>query len=197
MKVQLYFLLGTSLSFLPTLSLAQCVETTNCETLGYTETSCDGGKGVKCPFGNKWACLSKDTCEASGFKYTCSGSGYAGANGDSCGGKYKKCNCAGGYIWDSNQGCVVDACAGYQYCEHGCRGSDTCGGKCKSCLTYQCDYYFNCECTPAGWNYWLTCDWWCDSDEICYKDFGTFGEESTCLSALKTAQSQTYRCEYR
>ncbi len=39
-----YLLLGTCLSFIPILSYAQCVETTNCETLGYTETTCNGGK---------------------------------------------------------------------------------------------------------------------------------------------------------
>ncbi len=57
MKIK-FLLLGTSLSFLPTLTFAQCVATQDCATLGYTETSCNGGKGVKCPFGNKWACLS-------------------------------------------------------------------------------------------------------------------------------------------
>ncbi len=45
MKIK-FLLLGTSLSFIPILSYAQCVETTNCETLGYTETTCNGGKGV-------------------------------------------------------------------------------------------------------------------------------------------------------
>ena len=191
MKIK-FLLLGTSLSFLPTLSLAQCVETTNCETLGYTETSCNGGKGVKCPFGNKWACLSKDTCEASGFKYTCSGSGYAGANGDSCGGKYKKCTCAGGYIWDSNKGCITDACAGYQYCEHGCRGNDTCGGRCKTCKTYQCDpLYDDCDC------YFGTLR--------CYHDetFGSvtivaeFSDNDTCLKAIGPTLQQKTNCGYR
>ena len=74
MKIK-FLLLGTSLSFIPILSYAQCVETTNCETLGYTETSCNGGKGVKCPFGNKWACLGvneevcmKIACEKLDFK---------------------------------------------------------------------------------------------------------------------------------
>ncbi len=35
--------------------LAQCVATQDCESLGYTETSCQNG-GIKCPFGDKWAC---------------------------------------------------------------------------------------------------------------------------------------------
>ena len=38
---------------------AQCLGTQDCATLGYTQTSCPNG-GVKCPFGNKWACSSED-----------------------------------------------------------------------------------------------------------------------------------------
>ena len=34
---------------------AQCVATTDCASLGYTETSCPNG-GIKCPFGNTWSC---------------------------------------------------------------------------------------------------------------------------------------------
>ncbi len=101
-----FLLLGTSLSFIPTLSSAQCVATQDCATLGYTETSCNGGKGVKCPFGNKWACLgvNEEECEKSfcnkyGFTLTCTGTGYAGGAGSACGGKYTQCSCASGYEW--------------------------------------------------------------------------------------------------
>ena len=41
--------------------LAQCVATQDCATLGYTETSCENG-GIKCPFGNTWACKS-ESCD--------------------------------------------------------------------------------------------------------------------------------------
>ena len=34
---------------------AQCVATTDCASLGYTEASCPNG-GIKCPFGNTWSC---------------------------------------------------------------------------------------------------------------------------------------------
>ena len=101
-----FLLIGTSLSFLPTLSYAQCVATQDCATLGYTETSCNGGKGVKCPFGNKWACLGVNEeeckqkfCDEYGFTLTCTGTGYAGGAGSACGGKYTSCNCASGYEW--------------------------------------------------------------------------------------------------
>ena len=129
MNTKLFLLLGTSLSLIPTLTFAQCVATQDCETLGYTETSCNGGKGVKCPFGNKWACLptKESICKEEGFtlacnetgqtggdscnglykqcscdssyQFTCSGTGYSGGSGTSCGGKYTACTCASGYEW--------------------------------------------------------------------------------------------------
>ena len=124
-----FLLLGTSLSLIPTLTFAQCVATQDCEILGYTETSCNGGKGVKCPFGNWWACLptKESICKEEGFtltcneagqvggdscnglykqcscdssyQYTCSGTGYSGGSGSACGGKYAACTCASGYEW--------------------------------------------------------------------------------------------------
>ncbi len=135
-NTKLFLLLGTSLSFIPTLVSAQCVATQDCETLGYTETTCNGGKGVKCPFGNKWACLEECSdcaklgftyeCKGTGekgvgqscngkyqgcscdstYQYTCTGTGYAGGAGSACGGKYAQCKCAGGYAWRNN-GCFV------------------------------------------------------------------------------------------
>ena len=102
-----FLLIGTSLSFIPNLTFAQCVATQDCETLGYTETSCNGGKGVKCPFGNKWACIQSDSeceqqfCDKYGFKYTCSGTGYAGGGGELCNNKYAFCTCASGYYWEN------------------------------------------------------------------------------------------------
>ena len=41
---------------------AQCVATQDCASLGYTETSCENG-GIKCPFGDKWACKSDGTTD--------------------------------------------------------------------------------------------------------------------------------------
>ena len=40
---------------------AQCVTTQDCASLGYTENSCENG-GIKCPFGNAWACKS-ESCD--------------------------------------------------------------------------------------------------------------------------------------
>ena len=111
-----FLLIGTSLSLIPTITFAQCVATQDCETLGYTETSCNGGKGVKCPFGNKWACFKSDSeceqqfCDKYGFKYTCTGTGYAGGGGENCNGKYSYCNCTSPYTW-----------SGYEWKDGSCR----------------------------------------------------------------------------
>ena len=103
-----FLLIGTSLSLIPLTVNAQCVATQDCATLGYTETSCNGGKGVKCPFGNKWACfqtketirkeIEKEICSELGFILECKGTEYAGGASKACGGLYNQCTCASGYI---------------------------------------------------------------------------------------------------
>ncbi len=112
-----FLLLGTSLSFIPLTINAQCVAMQDCATLGYTETSCNGGKGVKCPFGNKWACLGaneeeclKIACEKLDFKYDCTGDGYTGGAGKNCSGKYAQCNCASGYEWKDSKCMPINKC---------------------------------------------------------------------------------------
>ena len=121
-----FLLIGTSLSLIPSLTFAQCVATQDCETLGYTETSCNGGKGVKCPFGNKWACLTSEeeclnlACDKLGFTYTCTGTGEKGVGND-CNGKYQSCTCDSSYKY---------TCSGTGYSG----GSGTaCGGKYTAC----------------------------------------------------------------
>ena len=92
-------LTGTML-FLPMTATAQsinCTPSPDCASLGYTETSCPDGAGVKCPWGNTWFCTK--TCDELGFSYTCSGTGYAGGSGEVCNGKYQSCTCASGYEW--------------------------------------------------------------------------------------------------
>ena len=118
----LFLLIGTSLSLTPNLIFAQCVATQDCETLGYTETSCNGGKGIKCPFGNKWACIgiTAEQCTELGFTYTCTGTGEIGVGKD-CSGKYQGCTCDSSYQY---------TCSGTGYSG----GSGTaCGGKYVAC----------------------------------------------------------------
>ena len=101
---------------------AQCVTTQDCKALGYTEASCSGGKGVKCPFGNGWVCCpsSKEVCQSEGFKQACTGTGQIGS-GESCAGLYKKCTCQSTYQY---------SCTGTGYA--GGAGS-ACGGKYTQC----------------------------------------------------------------
>ncbi len=114
MKIR-FLLLGTSLSFIPQTINAQCVATQDCATLGYTETSCSGGSGVKCPFGNKWACFKSESeikdqlCTELGFTQTCTG-GQIGV-GKACNGKYSECTCAAGYTWNNSSQKCEDATA--------------------------------------------------------------------------------------
>ncbi len=140
---KLFLLLGISLSFIPILSHAQCVATQDCETLGYSETTCNGGKGVKCPFGNKWVCLATEesVCADNGFKYTCSGAGYSGGSGDSCGGKYKTCNCATNYTWNGGS-CALSCSSSYQYT---CTGTGYAGGAGSACD----GKYAQCTCASG------------------------------------------------
>ena len=108
---------------------AQCLIIPDCVSLGYKEISCPDGNGVKCPFGNTFACLGSNvdcsalgydkTCSGAGevgsgptcngkyasctcdasYQYTCAGTGYSGGSGTACGGKYTKCLCKSGYTW--------------------------------------------------------------------------------------------------
>ena len=92
-------LTGTML-FLPMTVMAQsinCTPSPDCAALGYTESSCPDGAGVKCPWGNAWFC-TEEKCDTS-YQYTCTGTGYAGGSGNSCGEKYTSCTCADGYEW--------------------------------------------------------------------------------------------------
>ncbi len=112
-----FLLLGTSLSLIPSLTQAQCVATTDCATLGYTEKSCPDGKGIRCPFGTTYACCS-DNCVKNGFKYECKGTGYASGVGQTCNNKYTSCTCAEGYEWKDGRcekipGPILGQCTGY------------------------------------------------------------------------------------
>ncbi len=103
----------------PRFGLGQCIPAQDCAALGYTESSCDGGKGVKCPFGNGWFCAEGEStvCAENGFKYSCTGTGYAGGAGSACGGKYTQCTCASGYEWKDGK-CQQKA-PDYSLCKFG------------------------------------------------------------------------------
>ena len=192
MNTKLFLLLGTSLSLIPNLTFAQCVATQDCKTLGYTETSCNGGKGVKCPFGNWWACLptKESICKEEGFTLACNGNGQTGS-GDSCNGLYKKCSCDSSYQY---------TCSGTGY--SGGSGS-ACNGKytkcnCKSPYTWtsgacQCPstYKYTCSGTSYSGGSGTACG---GKYTACTCTSGYEWNGNNCQQQLNGAQGNLYYC---
>ncbi len=147
MKIR-FLLIGTSLSLIPQTINAQCVATQDCATLGYTETSCSGGSGVKCPFGNKWACFKSDSevCQQYGFTLTCTSTNQIGV-GKACNGKYSECTCAAGYTWNnSSQKCEYDCVIGALYYSDG-----TCSDKLENSKTALGVVIYEKSASQNGW----------------------------------------------
>ena len=120
---KLFLLLGTSLSLVPQTLNAQCVSPIqDCYALGYTQSSCPNGKGVKCPFGSGWYCggTAAQDCIKLGYDKDCTGAGESGV-GETCNGKYQSCTCDSSYQY---------TCTGTGY--SGGSGS-ACGGKYTAC----------------------------------------------------------------
>ena len=155
-NTKFFLLIGTSLSLIPTITFAQCVATQDCATLGYTETSCSGGSGVKCPFGNKWACFKSESeyeqefCTKYGFTLSCTGTNQTGGSGKTCNGKYAICSCAFGYIWnDSSQKCedpYANCVIGALYYSDG-----TCSDKLESSKTLLGVVIYEKSASQNGW----------------------------------------------
>ncbi len=109
---------------------AQCITATDCASLGYDMPSCSDGKGIKCPYGNKYAC---PIC-ASSYRYSCTGS-YQSPQGTPCKNKYESCNCSDNRTW-TNGSCTCNS--NYKYT---CTGTNqtkpssslSCGGKYAAC----------------------------------------------------------------
>ena len=122
---------------------SSCLVTENCITLGYTETSCPNGNGLRCPFDELYACLGSSVdCSALGYDKTCTGANETGGSGEACGGKYITCTCKAPYTW-SGSGCTCDSNYQYSCTGAGESGSGTaCSGK-----------YIQCTCTsPYTWS---------------------------------------------
>ena len=140
----LFLLLGTSLSFLPQTLSAQCVSPIqDCYALGYTQSSCPNGKGVKCPFGSGWYCggTAAQDCIKLGYDKDCTGAGERGS-GETCNGKYQSCTCDSIYKY---------TCSGTGYSG----GSGTaCGGKYTQCTCASPYTWSGSACTcPSTYKY--------------------------------------------
>ena len=153
---KLFLLIGTSLSLIPTLTSAQCVATQDCATLGYTETSCSGGSGIKCPFGNKWACFKSESeinqlCTDLGFTLSCTGTNQTGGGSKACNGKYNYCSCADGYVWQN--GACKQSTLDYSGCVIGALfySDNTCSDKLESSKTLLGVVIYEKSTSQMGW----------------------------------------------
>ena len=178
MKIH-FLLIGTSLSLIPQTINAQCVATQDCATLGYTETSCSGGSGVKCPFGNKWACFKSESeikdqlCSELGYTKTCTGTGYSGGSGKSCNGKYTDCTCASGYEWKdgSCQKQVINGAQGELY---------YCNGKVVGVKASNMNFYVAMK--DLGTMNWNNAESQCRTYSFCNNANGTLPSKDLLLS---------------
>ena len=139
-------------------SLAQCVTTQNCAELGYTETSCPDGTGIKCPFGDTFACTGGSCatdCAELGFTYPCTNTGEQGV-GKPCNGKYQGCSCDSSYQY---------TCSGTGYSG----GSGTaCGGKYTACTCTSGYEWGNGNCNKIIYPVSCTIGTLYYSDGTCY-----------------------------
>ena len=157
-----------------------------CGVYGGYGNSCtdDGGtyfRECKCPLNYEWSATALKCVCSSAFKYTCTGTGYAGGDGESCDGKYKACICAEGYSWDAATGKCLLSCANEcslttcpspftcryeecskRYCKTGCTtgydwdaSTQTCNSQCSASYKYD---ESNCPSSQyAHCKSWDTC----------------------------------------
>ncbi len=59
-----------------------------------------------CPTNYEFNAQTQTCVCKTNFKYACTGTGYAGGQGESCDNKYQTCECATGYSWSATSGCV-------------------------------------------------------------------------------------------
>ena len=147
-NTKLFLLFGTSLSLVPQTLSAQCVSPIqDCYALGYTQTSCPNGKGVKCPFGSGWYCggTAAQDCIKLGYDKDCTGAGESGS-GETCNGKYQSCTCNSSYKYTCSgtgySGGVGAACGG-KYTKCNCSSNyswngSSCALSCSSSYKYTC-----------------------------------------------------------
>ena len=103
------WILISSVSMMGTVK-AECTPTSDCASIGYTHTSCDG-KFVRCPFDtSKLFCIPCDN----DYKYSCSSNNIVGGIGSSCNRKYISCECSVGYIFNEG-GCLRNCTVGMIY----------------------------------------------------------------------------------
>ena len=159
-----------------------------CGVYGGYGNSCtdDGGTYFReciCPLNYEWSATALKCVCSSAFKYTCTGTGYAGGDGEPCDGKYKACICASGYYWDATTGKCLQSCANEcsltscpspftcryeecskRYCKTGCEegydwdaSTQTCSLSCANeCSLTTCPSPFTCRYEECSKRYCKT-----------------------------------------
>ena len=94
----------------------------DCGSATGSGTSCIDDTGVyytkcTCPNMYVWNATTKKCVCSTSYRYTCTGSGYSGGSGASCGGKYTKCNCQSGYSW-SGGSCKKTSIGSFSCCDN-------------------------------------------------------------------------------
>ncbi len=95
------------LACFPSVAQAEtCTPTPDCKSLGYTQSSCPDGGGVKCPWNTALLYCGengKKICADMGHPYTCTGANEI-PSGKACANKYyTTCTCASGYEWKNGK----------------------------------------------------------------------------------------------
>ena len=154
MKINLYLSTAVAGMMIGGNVWAQCVTTQDCASLGYTESSCPDGNGVKCPFGDKWFCASTEItpeqCTELGFTLSCTGTGETAA-GKTCNGKYNYCACKDGYMWQN--GTCKQSTPDYSNCFIGALfySDNTCSDKLESSKTLLGVVIYEKRASQNGW----------------------------------------------
>lgn len=123
-----------------------------CRDDGYPLTAACSSTQQKndlCPYNSAYykQCVCKPE-----YKFTCSGTGYAGGSGSSCNGKYAKCTCMANYEWTGSVCAYVNPCAGYYDCGGSwqyCTGSK-CASDSTKCSVYCVNDYFPNSCSSSS-----------------------------------------------
>ena len=161
----------------------------NCGSATGSGSSCKDDTGTyytkcTCPTMYEWSASAKKCVCSTGYKYTCSGTGYAGGEGNSCDNKYQKCKCASGYTWNASTGTCT---CGSTY-KYTCSGSNITGGSGTACG----GKYTACKCaTGFTWN---------SSSGMCVcngTDWCSLNQDCSSLGYKKqTCPERTIKCPF-
>ena len=126
------------------------VSASSCGSQGGSGSTCSDDFGTyyqkcNCPNNYEWSDSQKKCVCATSFKYSCTGTGYAGGDGTACNSKYSKCKCASGYTWNASTGTCICS-SSYKY---SCTGTGYAGGEGTACN----GKYSKCKCASGYvWN---------------------------------------------